>query len=377
VQPDGYAGLCCSLPLAEPWAAVQMWEFALSKERYPISAAGVEVEVAKPKCICVDSAGYVKAAALRSQVQIVNSVFSTAAERLTLSVIHVKSVGWRLLTRLKVAPGALIHLAAQVALYRVQGVVAFSNMALDLVPTPLFTGGRSDWACTTTASLVKCVKFFCDGHPASAEQERTAKRRLLLEACRSLESMRNETSLGKGYYRFLLALRGSSTSRVRRSILEALLPSLQIQAASPSVGLCTWLCEVQSDPKTVPAALSLGGGGGFCMASGQGSCRVGIAPVGDSDLVLHVSCLPATSTGNDATTRPSPMQGSDANGTEGDEFVDCAEDADHGVDADQGRKDGARASHSKKRQPGGVSADAVAREMERALQDMVHLLQVN
>lgn len=384
VQPDGYAGLCCSLPLAEPWATVQMWEFALSKERYPISAADVEVEVAKPKCICTQSAGTFTTAALRSQLEQAQTAFSSAARCLSLRVVHVKSIGWRVLTRLKVAPAALIHLAAHVAMYRVQGAIAFSNMALDVVPTPLFVGGRCDWVCTTSELVIEFVKIFCKIQSKPAGQDRATKRRLLLEACTFLDKLRRETSLGKGFHRFLLALHGSSASSRRRSTIEALLPSQPEQAQFPAIGLSTWLCEVQSDPKTPQAALSLGGGGGFCMASGKGCCRVSVAPVGDIELVLHVSCFHTPVDSRDAAAAISQLSSRDAAAAlaeEDQEFVDCVEASGSSTDLKQeAQKLGGgairRSDCSSLSSGVEISADAVAQETERALLDMVHLLQV-
>ena len=378
VQPDGHAGLCCSLPLAEPWAAAQMWEFALSKERYPITAAEVEVEVAKPTCICVKASGN-STSAVRSKAELAQLAFSSSAKGLTLRVLHIKSLGWRVLTRLKAAPAALLHLAAHVAVYRVQGAVALSNMALDMVPTSLFTGGRSDWMSTTSDLVVEFVKVFCKSESRSAVLNRMAKRKLLLEACTFLDNLRNETLLGKGFQRFLLALHGSSASR-RRSMLEVLLPSRRQQAEFPAIGLSTWLCEVQSDPRTLPSALSLGGGGGFCMASGQGCCRIGVAPVGDSEIVLHVSCFHTTGETTDATAPISSAATQDASATDADEFVDCSEEAvstDLKQEAQESDKETLGPSKCSKSSNGrGISADAVAQEMERALMDMVHLLQV-
>jgi len=385
VQPDGYAGLCCSLPLAEPWAAAQMWEFALSKERYPISLADVEAEVAAPKCLRLLPVSAAAAAQMRAQIKGARAIFERVAQGTSVRVIHVKSIGWRVLQRLKVAPAALIHLAAQVALYRVQGAVALQSMALDSVPTRLFLGGRSDWVCTSTALVVQFVRVFCDGIPnpkGGCAQARKAKRCLLVQACKTLDDLRRETALGNGVYRFLLALRGSASTDRRRWLLRSLLPSRHEPPSIQPVALCTWLCEVQTDPKTPAAALSLGGGGGFCAAGAASSCRVGVAPVGDSELVVHVSCSQPA----EQPARPRSPVVTDATnglGTHGDnddeEFVDCAETAETltgtQAKAEADLEDPTAGCDSAPAKVAVTSADSVAREMERALQDLVDLLQ--
>lgn len=370
VQPDGYAGLCCTLPLAEPWAAAQMWEFALAKERYPISLADVDAEVLAPKCLRTETLSGASAEAMRRQVETARAAFVSAAQGMSLRVLHIKNVGWRVLQRLKVAPAALIHLAAQVAIYRVQGAVSFSKIVLDSVPTRLFLGGRSDWVCTTTKTVVDFVSAFCNGIPKTdSAQARTATRFLLVQACKSLDHLQRKTALGRGFYSFLLALRGSSSNNRRRSLLQTLLPLRGESDGIPAVGLCTWLCEVQADPKTPSDALSLGGGGGFSIAGAAGGCRIGVAPIGDAELVVHVSCSHPV---------PAPPPTQSGNGDQDDDFVDCLEVAEDCGGSEVDRAHGGiskaaiggsgRGSHS-------ISADSVAREMERALQELVELLQ--
>jgi hypothetical protein len=380
VQPDGYAGLCCTLPLAEPWAAAQMWEFVLSKERYPLSLGESDAEVAAPRCILARPLGVGAAAETHSRIKDALASFSCAAQGMELRIIIIKDIGWRVLQRLKVSPAALIHLAAQVAFYRVQGAAAFSSIALDSVPTRLFMGGRSDWVCTTTSLTIQFVKAFCNGIPnTSALQARAQRRSLLVQACKALHDVQRETALGSGFWRFLLALRGSSTCSHRQSLLRALLPMRQMSSGLPAVGFSTWLCEVQSDPKTPLAALSMGGGGGFCMA-GAG-CRIGVSPVGDAQLVLHVSCSHSKSQHDvsqlHSTSAPAPQEEAQENEEFVEEFADCKEAVeDHSagnrqkstatVSSSNGKSEDSR-SHA--------SADSVAREMERALYDMVDLLQ--
>ena len=373
VQPDGYAGLCCTLPLAEPWAAAQMWEFALSKERYPLSLGDSDAEVAVPRCIRVQPLGTVAAAETQRRIGDALSSFARAAQGMELRILIVKDIGWRVLQRLKVSPAALIHLAAQVAFFRVQGAAAFSSIALDSVPTRLFMGGRSDWVCTTTSLTIQFVKAFCDGMPKTGStltQTRAKRRSLLGQACKALHELQRETSLGNGFLRFLLALRGSSTCSHRQSLLRTLLP---LQSSDlPSVGICTWLCEMQTDPKTPMAALSLGGGGGFCMAGADAGCRVGVSPVGDAQLVLHVSCSRPKSDAPPPHPPSAPAQEQGDN----DEFVDCEDDVEEDSAGNRQETGTTVASSDGKSVDGRShpSAGAVAREMERALYEMVDLL---
>jgi hypothetical protein len=375
VQPDGYAGLCCTLPLAEPWAACQMWEFALSKERYPISSARCDAEVAQPICLRKQAIDAATDLTSRTRLQRACASFSEATCDVSLRVIHIKNIGWRMVQGLKVAPPALFHLAAHVALFRVQGKI---SMTLDCVPTRLFSGGRSDWICTTRDPVVKFVVAFCNRMQSKNDgEERKVLRSLLVHTCKTLDMMRRETALGQGFYRFLLALRGSASSSQRRTLFQALVPAHQPsddEGAIAPVGLSTLLCEVQSDPKTPLQSLSLGCGGGFCMASNSGGCRISVVPVGDFQLVFHVFCSNSNAL-SAGSTQAATRDPNDHLHPMDEDFVDCTETEEIGGAAlEEGHRSPRRGDRAST-QIQAISADSVAREMERALYDLVDLLQ--
>ena len=389
VQPDGYAGLCCTLPLAEPWAASQMWEFALARERYPISTANAEVEVATPRCIRTQVRDAETELMVTKRVESAQMTYARVALGVSLRVLVINNLGWHMLKALQVDPTALLHLAAQIALYRVQGTV---SMALDSVATPLFSGGRSDWAWTTTTKVVEFLMAFCEDvhqiQKKGCDQHRSVTRSLLVDCCNALENLRHETVLGHGFYRFLLALRGSTSSSHRRALFESILPRRHRSDGAPAVGLSTILWEVQADPKTSASQLSLGGGGGFCAAgsSAASCCRVSVSPVGDDRLVLHVMCSPADVETRILRTSACPGlsrnvktcqehlfndAGADSVGSVTDKFLDSGSCRSHYPKAhDYGESDRAGEAST-------VSADAVAQEMQRALHGMVDLLQLS
>jgi len=119
-----------------------------------------------------------------------------------------------------------------------------------------------------------------------------------------------------------------------------------------------------------------------------------VAPVGDAQLVLHVYCSHSVSAQKRALAT-APLRSSTSPDADSDEFVNCEEEVEHQQDsgsASAGLTDEEREGHesfSANSTAGGagqndarrvlrsvhsVSADAVAQEMERVLQELVELL---
>jgi hypothetical protein len=105
-------------------------------------------------------------------------------------------------------------------------------------------------------------------------------------------------------------------------------------------------------------------------------CRIGVSPVGDAQLVLHVSRSHSKSQHDvsqpNSTSAPAPQE----EAQEIEEFADC-EEAVEGQSEGNRQKANATVSstNGKSDSRSHASADSVAREMERALYDMVDLLQ--
>ena len=116
------------------------------------------------------------------------------------------------------------------------------------------------------------------------------------------------------------------------------------------------------------------------MAGAAARCRISVSPVGDFELILHVSCtLPKSA--------PTPSSPKASNATQHDnwhvadddivEFSDCLDEV---KDDDEGRTRGFCEREASLQQhdsvaPDRVSADSVAREMERTLHDLMDILQ--
>jgi hypothetical protein len=89
--------------------------------------------------------------------------------------------------------------------------------------------------------------YFCTSKASKEKSNSVVQRAVLALKYRTLGAKISHLyKAGNGFYRFLLALRGSCTHRRGAALLQALVPLRQDSADGvPPAALCTWLCEVQ------------------------------------------------------------------------------------------------------------------------------------
>jgi len=274
VLPNGTAGLSCHYPLADPIAVAQLWEFTLAREAYPLSKAGADSPRTKPR----ELKWKLKDAA-RPFAEASCEVFKREAQLLDLRVTRFDGIGWRAIRELKVHPHAYLHIAAQIAVFRVWKTTSF---CFERVPLHLFSGGRSTYA--------DCVcKEILDFWEKLQKKERLGQaecRKAFRKACRAFQRCYTRALCGDSWY---LQLQALTSIEQNLEDHENPIPGNLKGRYRGLDGACIWLTPIHQDPKTPGHTLSIGGN--FCEGPNfliDQSVQIGFAALGDDDIYLHV-----------------------------------------------------------------------------------------